>query len=185
MRPLPAVVVVAVVAAADEAVAVVVAAASVVAVVVAAAVVVVAGVAVAVTAVVMATAAAAGTTITTNASAAIDTGLIAGVLTLDQKIGCVGQRHTFLFADFPFRRRVVGSVRSLPAICFEEGGPKSQDDRHVIVVQEGSGTLFELYKAVPNADSSWNAVSSAHFAPQQFKQREVLLPPLAEASQTS
>jgi hypothetical protein len=185
MRPLPAVVVVAVVAAADEAVAVVVAAASVVAVVVAAAVVVVAGVAVAVTAVVMATAAAAGTTITTNASAAIDTGLIAGVLTLDQKIGCVGQRHTFLFADFPFRRRVVGSVRSLPAICFEEGGPKSQDDRHVIVVQEGSGTLFELYKAVPNAASSWNAVSSAHFAPQQFKQREVLLPPLAEASQTS
>ena len=44
-----------------------------------------------------------------------------------------------------------------------EGGLKSQDDRHVIVVQQGSCTLFELYKAVPNADSSWSAVSSARF----------------------
>jgi hypothetical protein len=44
-----------------------------------------------------------------------------------------------------------------------EGGPKSQDDRHVIVVQEGSCTLFELYKAVPNADGSWSAVGAARF----------------------
>jgi hypothetical protein len=44
-----------------------------------------------------------------------------------------------------------------------EGGPKSQDDRHVVVVQEGSCTLFELYKAVPNSDGSWSAVGSARF----------------------
>jgi hypothetical protein len=44
-----------------------------------------------------------------------------------------------------------------------EGGPNSADDRHVLVVQQGSCTLFELYKAVPNADGSWNAVSSARF----------------------
>jgi hypothetical protein len=44
-----------------------------------------------------------------------------------------------------------------------EGGAKSQDDRHVIVVQEGSCTLFELYKSVPNADGTWSAVSSARF----------------------
>jgi hypothetical protein len=44
-----------------------------------------------------------------------------------------------------------------------EGGPKSRDDRHVIVVQQGSCTLFELYKAVANRDGSWNAVSSARF----------------------
>ncbi|RAI35926.1 hypothetical protein CH341_30630 [Rhodoplanes roseus] len=44
-----------------------------------------------------------------------------------------------------------------------EGGPASKDDRHVIVVQQGSCTLFELYKAVPTADGSWNAVSSARF----------------------
>jgi hypothetical protein len=44
-----------------------------------------------------------------------------------------------------------------------EGGPDSSDDRHVVVVQEQSCTLYELYKAVPNADGSWNAVSSARF----------------------
>ncbi len=44
-----------------------------------------------------------------------------------------------------------------------EGGPQSRDDRHVIVVQQGSCTLFELYKAVPNTDGSWNAVSAARF----------------------
>ncbi len=44
-----------------------------------------------------------------------------------------------------------------------EGGPDSRDDRHVIVVQEGSCTLFELFKAVPNADGSWAAVSAAKF----------------------
>jgi hypothetical protein len=44
-----------------------------------------------------------------------------------------------------------------------EGGPNSKDDRHVIVVQQGSCTLFELYKAVPNADGSWSAVSAVRF----------------------
>jgi hypothetical protein len=44
-----------------------------------------------------------------------------------------------------------------------EGGPKATGDRHVIVVQQGSCTLFELYKAVPNADGSWNAVGAARF----------------------
>lgn len=44
-----------------------------------------------------------------------------------------------------------------------EGGPRSKDDRHVIVVQQGSCTLFELYKAVPNPDGSWNAASGARF----------------------
>jgi hypothetical protein len=51
----------------------------------------------------------------------------------------------------------------IPRTAPIEGGLKSQDDRHVIVVQEGSCTLFELYKAVPNADGSWSAVSAARF----------------------
>lgn len=51
----------------------------------------------------------------------------------------------------------------IPRTAPIEGGPKSQDDRHVIVIQEGSCTLFELYKAVANADGSWNAVSAARF----------------------
>ena len=44
-----------------------------------------------------------------------------------------------------------------------EGGLKSRDDRHVIVAQQGSCTLFELYKAVPNSDGTWNAVGAARF----------------------
>lgn len=44
-----------------------------------------------------------------------------------------------------------------------EGGPDATGDRHVLVVQEGTCTLYELYKAAPNADGSWNAVSSARF----------------------
>lgn len=51
----------------------------------------------------------------------------------------------------------------IPANAPIEGGPKSRDDRHVIVVQQGSCTLFELYKAVPNPDKSWSAVSAAKF----------------------
>jgi hypothetical protein len=44
-----------------------------------------------------------------------------------------------------------------------EGGLQSGDDRHVIVVQKQSCTLFELYKAAPNPDGSWNAVASVRF----------------------
>ncbi|MEO6014570.1 MAG: hypothetical protein ABIQ30_13420 [Devosia sp.] len=51
----------------------------------------------------------------------------------------------------------------IPADAPVEGGLKSEGDRHVIVVQEGTCILFELYKAVPNADGSWNAVGSARF----------------------
>jgi hypothetical protein len=51
----------------------------------------------------------------------------------------------------------------VPADAPIEGGPGATDDRHVLVVQEQSCTLYELYKAAPNADGSWNAVSSARF----------------------
>ena len=51
----------------------------------------------------------------------------------------------------------------VPADAPIEGGLDSTDDRHVLVVQEQSCTLYELYKAVPNADGSWNAVGSARF----------------------
>ena len=44
-----------------------------------------------------------------------------------------------------------------------EGGPDSLGDRHVIVVQEQSCTLFELYRAQPQGDGSWGAISAAKF----------------------
>lgn len=51
----------------------------------------------------------------------------------------------------------------IPGDAPVEGGLKSEGDRHVIVVQEQSCTLFELYKAAPNPDGSWNVVGSARF----------------------
>ncbi len=51
----------------------------------------------------------------------------------------------------------------IPADAPIEGGPHAKDDRHVIVVQEGSCTLFELYKAVPREDGGWSAASAARF----------------------
>ncbi len=51
----------------------------------------------------------------------------------------------------------------VPKDASVEGGLQSKDDRHVIVIQEGSCTLFELFKAVPGADGSWDVVSAAKF----------------------
>jgi hypothetical protein len=44
-----------------------------------------------------------------------------------------------------------------------EGGPNSDGDRHVLVVNTGNCKLYELYRAFPNADGSWNADSGAVF----------------------
>lgn len=51
----------------------------------------------------------------------------------------------------------------VPADAPIEGGLNGTGDRHVIVVQQQRCTLYELYKAAPNPDRSWNAVSSARF----------------------
>lgn len=42
-----------------------------------------------------------------------------------------------------------------------EGGPQSTGDRHVLVVDGGNCTLYELFNASPNRDGSWNAGSGA------------------------
>lgn len=42
-----------------------------------------------------------------------------------------------------------------------EGGPNSSGDRHVLVVARDTCTLYELYKAFPNANGSWMVYSSA------------------------
>jgi hypothetical protein len=44
-----------------------------------------------------------------------------------------------------------------------EGGSCASGDRHVLVVQEGSCQLFELYNAVPLPDGSWQADAGARF----------------------
>jgi hypothetical protein len=44
-----------------------------------------------------------------------------------------------------------------------EGGSNSSGDRHVLVVDSGNCTLYELYYAWPQADGSWQAGSGARF----------------------
>lgn len=42
-----------------------------------------------------------------------------------------------------------------------EGGPQSDGDRHILIVEAGSCVLYELYDAWPRDDGGWNAGSGA------------------------
>jgi hypothetical protein len=42
-----------------------------------------------------------------------------------------------------------------------EGGPNSTGDRHVLVINQGNCTLYELYRAFPQQDGSWHGGSGA------------------------
>ncbi len=44
-----------------------------------------------------------------------------------------------------------------------EGGPQSDGDRHILVIDLGSCLLYELYYAFPQADGSWHTGSGAVF----------------------
>jgi hypothetical protein len=44
-----------------------------------------------------------------------------------------------------------------------EGGPESDGDRHVLVVDRGACLLYELFSAFPQPDGSWQAGSGAIF----------------------
>jgi hypothetical protein len=49
----------------------------------------------------------------------------------------------------------------IPANASIEGGPQSSGDRHVLIVDNSSCTLYELYAAYPNGDGTWHAGSGA------------------------
>jgi hypothetical protein len=51
----------------------------------------------------------------------------------------------------------------VPADAPIEGSACGEGDRHVLVVQEGSCLLYELYAAFPQPDGSWEAGSGAVF----------------------
>jgi hypothetical protein len=44
-----------------------------------------------------------------------------------------------------------------------ESGPQSDGDRHVLVINRDSCTLFELFRSFPQADGSWEADSGARY----------------------
>ncbi|HEY0068790.1 MAG TPA: S-layer homology domain-containing protein, partial [Chloroflexia bacterium] len=49
----------------------------------------------------------------------------------------------------------------VPTSAPVEGGPDDDGDRHVLVLQDGTCKLYELYRAFPNPDGSWDADSAA------------------------
>ena len=72
------------------------------------------------------------------------------------------------FAPFGEETEVAGHESDpgpypIPKDAPIEGGREATDGRRVIVIQEDICTLYELYKAVPNADGSWNAAAAARY----------------------
>ncbi len=51
----------------------------------------------------------------------------------------------------------------IPADAAIEGGPSSDQDRHVLVLDKDNQILYELFRAFPNPDGSWNADGGAKF----------------------
>lgn len=49
----------------------------------------------------------------------------------------------------------------IPADAPIEGGPKSDGDRHVIVLDRDHQKLYELWRAFPQADGTWHAANGA------------------------
>ncbi len=49
----------------------------------------------------------------------------------------------------------------IPANAPIEGAPNTGGDRHVLVVRQGECKLYELYRAFPNGNGSWDADSGA------------------------
>jgi hypothetical protein len=49
----------------------------------------------------------------------------------------------------------------VPTAAPVEGAPNIDGDRHVLVVRQGECKLYELYRAFPQSDGSWNADSGA------------------------
>jgi hypothetical protein len=51
----------------------------------------------------------------------------------------------------------------IPATAQVEGGSAATGDRHVIVIDRDNNRLYELYRAFPNSNGSWNADAGALF----------------------
>lgn len=51
----------------------------------------------------------------------------------------------------------------IPATAPIEGGPSATGDRHVLVIQQGSCMLYEMFNSQPQAGGAWNCDSGAVF----------------------
>lgn len=69
-----------------------------------------------------------------------------------------GVAVSFYYAD-----ESDGGLYPIPPDALIEGGPSSDGDRHVLVVERDTCVLYELYDAWPQPDGSWEAGSGAIF----------------------
>ncbi|HMK10043.1 MAG TPA: hypothetical protein VK461_00525 [Acidimicrobiales bacterium] len=63
--------------------------------------------------------------------------------------------------DFDYADESDPGPYPIPANPPIEGGPQSDGDRHVLIVDKDSCTLYELFAASPQDDGSWDAGSGA------------------------
>ena len=69
-----------------------------------------------------------------------------------------GRRVSFDYAD----ESDLG-LYPIPPNPLIEGGPGSEGDRHILIVQQGTCRLYELFSAYPQEDGTWQAGSGAIF----------------------
>lgn len=75
----------------------------------------------------------------------------------------VPANQTLVDVSFNYADESDPSPYPIPPDAPIEGGSNSDSDRHVLVVQEDTCHLYELFSAYPNADNSWDAGSGAIF----------------------
>ncbi len=72
---------------------------------------------------------------------------------------------------FEYARESDPGPYPIPADAPIQGGPNGYGDRHVIVVDKDNNLLYELYRAFPDGNGGWTAVSGAVFDLSSNKMR--------------
>jgi hypothetical protein len=73
----------------------------------------------------------------------------------------VGAGQPKVHVDFDFDDESDQVGYPIPVNAAIEGGPNADGDRHVLIVDSSTCTLYELYAAYPNGNGTWSAGSGA------------------------
>jgi hypothetical protein len=74
-------------------------------------------------------------------------------------ITLVSNSQPFVPVAFDYTEESDAGPYPVPANAAIEGGPQSNGDRHILVLNQNTCRLYELYYAWPQQDGSWNAGS--------------------------
>ena len=75
----------------------------------------------------------------------------------------VPETHSGVTVTFDYHDESDHALYPIPPDAPIEGGINSEGDRHILVLERGSCTLYELFDAYLQPDSSWHAGSGAIF----------------------